>query len=209
MAIYEFNDKEQFVSINKIPDFRTDAEKQLTPLSSYNHEKADIAYAERLAEEIINVSGAWVTLFLKEPQRDTAEDDIWDEDADPLYRAGKHIKAFFKPEPTLTELTRWGVDTPLRITVVFSRAMLMMDPGIGSRLLLPGDVIEAPYNLPTGMVSSKAPTIDVGPLRFRVLNTKQEGFFEYRWLYVNATCELLTGDEALKVRTNNVDKNKH
>lgn len=198
MAIHNFDGmREQFVTIDNVPDFRSDVEKQLTPLSIYDHSKPDIAYAERMAEEIINVSGALVTIFLKEPKRDTSETEIWDEDADPLYRAGIKIKAFFKPEPNLAELTRWGVDVPLRATIVFSRASLLKDPQIGARLLFAGDVIEAPYNLPT--------KFDVGPIRFRILNAKQDGFFQYRWLYLNAICELITGDQALQVRTNNAN----
>lgn len=194
MAIYNFDaHREQFVTIDSIPDFRTEVEKQLTPIAIYNHDKPDIAYAERMAEELVNISGALVTVFLKEPKGDTAENDVWDEDADPLYRAGKKMKAYFKPEPSMTELTRWGIDTPIKIILVFSRAVLMKEPGIGERLLLAGDVVEAPYNMPT--------KFDTGPLRFRVLNTKQEGNFQYRWLYLHAICELLTGDEALKVRT--------
>ncbi|MEM3097209.1 MAG: hypothetical protein QXU32_00600 [Nitrososphaerales archaeon] len=192
--IYSFDaQREQFVTIDNIPDFRTEVEKKLTPISIYNHGKPDIAYAERMAEEIINISGAWVTVFLKESKGDTDDGEIWDEDADPLYRASKKMKAYFKPEPSLIELTRWGIDIPIRITAVFSRAALMKEPGIGKRLLLPGDVIEAPYNLPT--------SLDIGPMRFRVLNSKQEGNFQYRWLYVSVLCELLTGDDALKVRT--------
>jgi hypothetical protein len=188
--------REQYITIDSVPDFRTEVEKQLTPLSIYNHDKPDIAYAERMAEEVINVSGAWITLFLKQPKGDSAEIEVWDEDADPLYSAGKKIKAYFKPEPVLAELTRWGVDVPIRITVVFSRASLMNDVSIGPRLLLPGDVIEAPYNLPS--------VLNMGPLRFRVLNSSQDGFFHYRWLYLKATCELLVGDLANQVRTNNV-----
>jgi hypothetical protein len=193
VAIHNFDAmREQFVTIDSIPDHRSDVEKQFTPLSTYNHGKPDIAYAERLAEEMINISGAWITLFIKEPKGDSQELEIWDEDADPIYRAGKKMKAYFKPEPVMTELTRWGVDTPLRITVVFSRASLMMDGSINERLVQPGDVIEAPYNLPT--------PYDTGPLMFRILNSKEDGFFQYRWLYVNAICELITGDDTLKVR---------
>lgn len=165
-----------------------------SPLSLYNHEKQDIAYAERLAEEVVNLSGAIVTVFLKEPKRDSPELDVWDEDADPLYQNGKVMKAYFKPEPTQGELTRWGYDLRLRMTAVFSRAALFKHPNVGQRLLQPGDVIEAPYNLPTNF--------DEGPLRFRIINTTQSGFFEYRWLYLECTCELLTGDKAVAVPFN-------
>lgn len=195
MAIYNFDsEKEQFVTIDSIPDFRTEVERKMSPLSLYNHAKPDIAYAERMADEIINLSGAVVTLYLKEPKRDAKEIEVWDEDADPLYRTGKVMKAYFKPEPTQQELTRWGYDQRLRITAVFSRAALFKESGVGQRLLLPGDVIEAPYNLPSNF--------DYSAFRFRILNVKQAGFFEYRWLYLEASCELITGDEALKVPFN-------
>ena len=188
--------REQYISIDNIPEFRTEVEKQLTPISIYDHSKPDIAYAERMAEEVINISGAWVTVFLKQPKGDSPELEVWDEDADPIYSVGKKMKAWFKPEPVLAELTRWGIDKPIRITVAFARTTLIKEPNIGMRLLVPGDVIEAPYNLPN--------TTDTGPLRFRILNSSQEGFFHYRWLYVKSICELITGDQALKVRTDNV-----
>ena len=196
MAIHDFgSQREQYISIDSIPDFRTEVEKQLSPLSIYNHDKPDIAYAERMAEEVINISGAWVTVFLKQPKGDSVELEVWDEDADPIYSNGKMMKAYFKPEPVLAELTRWGIDKPIRISLAFSRAGLIKETGIGMRLLMPGDVVEVPYNLPS--------VTDQGPLRFRVLNASQEGFFHYRWLYLKAVCELITGDLALKIRTNN------
>lgn len=193
MAIYSFDSGSgQFSSMDQVPDFRTEAEQTSSPLSLYNN--TDTGYAERMANELINLSGAAVTLYLKEPKRDAKEIEVWDEDADPIYRNGINLKAYFKPEPTQQELTRWGYDQRLRITAVFSRGMLLAQPGIGKRLLLPGDVVDAPYNLPSNF--------DYGPFRFRIINTKQSGFFEYRWLYVEAACELLTGDEALKVPFN-------
>jgi hypothetical protein len=192
MAIYSFDGSQnQFSSMDSIPDMRSDVEQTQSPLSLFNNASADIAFAERQAAEIINISGAAITLYLKEPKRDAPEIEVWDEDADPLYRSGMSLKAFFKPEPTQQELTRWGFDQRIRITAVFSRATLLAQPGIGKRLVLPGDVIEAPYNLPSGQ--------DYGPFRFRIINAKQSGFFKYRWLYVETACELLTGDEAVRV----------
>ncbi len=197
MAIYQMDTRQQLITIDALPDFRSKEEKQFTLLSLYDHSKPDIAYAERLAEEIVNICGAWVTVFLKEPKRDAPEDEVWDEDADPLYRSGIKTKAYFKPEPVSSELTRWGVDAATKATIVFSRASLFQEDGIGTRLLLPGDVIEAPYNYAT--------KFDMGPMRFRILNVKHDGFFEYRWLYMHAICELITGDDALKIKTNNTD----
>lgn len=192
MAIYSFDgDLNQFSSMDSVPDFRTEAEKTNSPLSLFNNTSSDIALAERQAAEIINISGATITLYLKEPKRDAPEIEVWDEDADPIYRQGKSMKAYFKPEPAQQELTRWGYDQRLRITVVFARASLMAVTGIGNRLVLPGDVIEAPYNLPSNF--------DYNAFRFRILNVKQAGFFKYRWLYVECSCELITGDQALQV----------
>lgn len=192
MAIYSFDgNTNQFSSMDSIPDMRSDIEQTQSPLSLFNNNSADIAFAERQAAEIINLSGAALTLYLKEPKRDAKEIEVWDEDADPLYRSGISLKGFFKPEPTQQELTRWGFDQRIRITVVFSRAQLLAQPNVGKRLVLPGDVVEAPYNLPSNQ--------DYGPFRFRIINTKQSGFFKYRWLYVETACELLTGDEAVRV----------
>ena len=190
MAIHDFNQqKELFVTIDKVPDFRSEVEKQLTPLSIYNHHKSDIALAERWSEEIINVSGAWISLHLKMPKPPDA-DEVWDEDADPVYDNPKDFKAWFKPEHTMFELTRWGLDVALPITVVFSRAVLMKE--IGERLIQVGDVIEAPYNIPS------LPENPSGPKYFRALNVKNTGNFMYRWLYIECHCELITGDRALR-----------
>ena len=180
---------ERFSSIDDLPDHRSEIEKQHTPLSVYNHDKPDLALAERWAEEVINISGAWTTLFLKEPNLDRDDlEDVWDEDADPLYQQGRDMKAWFKVDSLNIELTRWGVDTPLQITITYPRAILAKEVGM-ERLLTVGDVIEAPYNAPKMR----------GQARFRVLNAYDAGMFHYRWLYYTAVCELITGDDALQV----------
>lgn len=197
MTIYEFfkssnEGDERFISIDDLPDFRSDTEKRFTPLSVYNHAKPDLAAAERLAEEAINISGAIVTLYIKEPYID--QDGLetpWDEDADPIYRPGINLKAWFKVDSLNIEQTRWGVDSPLQVTVVFARAVLAKEVGL-ERLITVGDVVELPYN---------APKLK-GPARFRVLNAFDSGMWQYRWLYYTATCELLTGDAALRVTHN-------
>ena len=194
MGIHQFGSPEdKYISIDNLPDFRSDVEKQLTPISIYNHDKPDLAFAERMAEEVINVSGAIVVVYARLPKGDSEQLEVWDEDADPVYSNGKTTKAYFKPEPILTELTKWGVDVPIRVTIVFSRAMILKE--YGHRMLQPGDVIQAPYNLPNQFSN--------GIMRFRILNSSQEGFFMYRWLYLKTICELLTGDEAANVKFNN------
>lgn len=185
-----FDEKnEKFISIDDLPDFRNEVEKVHTPLAVYNHAKPDHALAERLAEELINISGAFVTVFIKEPYIDQKDlDDVWDEDADPIYRQGFNIKAWFKADPLMTEYTRYGIDQPLRTTVVFARAALTKRIKL-KRLITLGDVIEVPYNDPRLR----------GPARFRVLNAYNTGNRQYRWIYFTTICELLTGDEALQV----------
>ena len=180
---------ERYSSIDDLPDHRSDIEKQHTPLALYNHDNPDLALAERWAEEVVNISGAWVTLYLKEPYLDNDDlEDIWDEDADPIYQQGRDMKAWFKVDSLNIELTRWGVDSPLQITIVFPRAVLIGEVG-QDRLITVGDVLEVPYNAPKLR----------GPARFRVLNAYDSGMFKYRWLYYTAVCELLISDDALNV----------
>lgn len=189
MAIYSFGSaQEGFSSIDGFADFRSDIEKTLSPLASFNHEKADLALAERWAEEAINLSGAWISLFPKLPKEDTPN-NVWDEDPDPIYANPRHLKALVRPEGVAWELTRWGVDNAIKATVVFARAGLLSE--FGDRLVVPGDMIEIPHNA----IFPKQ--LDVRPLRFRVINVTPEGYYLYRWLYMNATCELQLGDKAL------------
>lgn len=198
MPIHNFgNNDEKYSSIDELKDFRSEMEKENTLLSAYNNDKADLALYERNAEEIINISGAWTKLFLKEPTNSDTEDptDIYDEDRSPQYRSGISIKAFVKFNAWTNELTRWGIDTPLTIDVTFSRAILGKTIGF-NRMLKPGDVIEVPYNRSTSK----------GPLRFRVKNEKEAGAVNYRWLYYVANAELMVGDDSLDVPFGNAFK---
>jgi len=194
MPIYNFNSANELAStMDSIPDFRSAAEQEFSPLALYNHDKPDIAYAERMAAELVNLSGAWTTIFLKEPKNDTEEAEVWDEDADPIYRDGIGTKAYLKPDTISLELTRWGIDVPLKLTIVFHRATLI--DKLGSRLLVPGDVIRVPYNAARALLSPEKKPFD-----FRIMNVFDSGNFQYRWLYYTAVTELITGDEAVIVR---------
>jgi len=194
MPIHDFNsfntDNEQYSNIDNLPDNRTDIEKEFTPLSIFNHNKPDLALLERTAEEAINLCGAWVTLFIKEPisKGEGHPLDIWDEDPDPQYRNGIKIKGHVKFDQWKWDLTRWGIDSELTATVTFSRAIIGKTVGLG-RMLNPGDVIEVPYN------RSGSET----PLRFRVKNEYESGAVNYRWLYYSTICELIPGDKSLLV----------
>ena len=194
MPIHDFNRNfnetdERFTSIDALPDHRSPIEKEHTPLAVYNHAKPDYAVAERWAEETVNIGGAFVTLFQKEPHVDHDDlDDVWDEDADPLYAPGINLKAWFKADSLNIELTKWGVDSNVQVPITFARAILAKAVGM-ERLVTVGDVIEIPFNAPKLR----------GPARFRVLNAYDAGNYHYRWLYYTAVCELLTGDDAVKV----------
>lgn len=159
-----------------------------SPLATYNHNSPDLAYAEQMATEAVNISGAFVTIYIKEPNVDHENvNSVWDEDADPVYRPGITFKSFIKVNPYQFELTRWGVDAPLKITAVFARSELIKQ--VGERLANIGDIIEVPYNAPQMQ----------GPARFRILTAFNSGMFKYRWLYYSAQCELITGDLSLRV----------
>jgi hypothetical protein len=178
------------LSIDKIPDHRSSVEKMQSPLAAFNAEKPDIAYVERLAEEAVNLMGASVRIFIKQPIIDPIEP--WDEDADPMYSQGIVLKGYFKPQPRKMDLLAYGVDAKIPIVITFSRATLLQTTGIGERLIQPGDQIEIPYNHIDEMVS--------GPMKVRVLNATPAGNYHYRWLYHECSCENITGDEALQVR---------
>jgi hypothetical protein len=196
MPVYNFNSQNQALyTLDSIADSRSDIEQAFSPLALYNHEKPDIAYAERMASELINLSGAWVIVFTKELKSDPEETEVWDEDPDPIYRNGKEIKAYMKPDNIAFELTRWGVDNPLKLNIVFHRPSLI--DMFGEKLVSPGDVIRVPYNAARSMLSP-----DRGSYDFRVLNAFDSGNFMYRWLYYTANSQLLTGDKAVRVRNN-------
>lgn len=188
IAIYSFDPNDQkFVSIDAVPDFRTEAEKTLTSHAIYNHDKPDIGYVERLAEEFINVSGAGVRVYLKQTDVSEGVDNDFDEDAHAVFSNPILLKAYFKPEPKTIELKKFGVDTTTQITLVFHRATLLLNPLIGDRLIVPGDLIRVPYN-----------SIDErtqGPMVIRVHNATPLGNYHYRFIYHQVTGEPISGDE--------------
>ncbi len=197
MALYNFDPHQEFVSIDKLPDLRSDAERLNSPLSSYNHQSPDIAYAERLAEEIVNISGAWITVFPR--QRNHAnKDEIWEEDADPVYGNGIKLKGKLVPAPTAIQLTRWGVDTPNKTTVHFSRANVFKT--FGKRMISEGDVLVIPHNT---LAITQSTDLRDGPMNridsYRVLQSGDTGNFKYRWLYWSVVVENLTGDQTIQV----------
>ena len=194
MPLYSFDQKQEFISIDKIPDFRSDEEKLNSPLSTYNHQSPDLAYAERIVEEMINLSGAWVTVYLRAINSGN-KDETWDEDADPKFFKGIKIKGYFAPKPVESVLTKWGVDTPNQTKIWFSRANVYKL--FSNRMISAGDLIVVPHNTMSIVQIDARDGVGTRMDRFRVINAADDGNFKYRWLYWQATCENLTGDPSI------------
>jgi len=185
MAIYNFDNSQQFSSLGGVSDFRTDAAKFQPQQSLYDHSNPDLATAEAIALETIRISGAPVTIIPR--TRDNKYDETWMEDADPTYFRGYDLKAFFVATPPETVLTKWGKDAPTTLDLRFSRAELF---GIfGDRMIQIGDVIVVPHN-----------SLIIKANRFRVLHPGETGNYRYRWMYLTVTVENLNKDKAHEPR---------
>ena len=194
MAIYDFSptssldDNPELLSIDKLPDHRSEVEQQFTPLALYQPESPDLAFAERVALEIINVSGAWTKIFTR--TEDESYDDVWEEQTEPTYRPGKDLKGYFVPEPLGSELNKFGVDAPNKTEVVYSRANIFQE--MGDRMIRPGDIIEIPF----GSIERHR---GGNRVYYRVSDAREKGNFKYRWLYYAAIIERITGDITIQV----------
>ena len=195
--IYNFDDKQKFSTIDNLPDFRSDSEQQNSLVSIYNHDNPDIAYAERLAYEWINISGAWVMVF-KRTQNRGNKDELWEEDADPTYYKGIKIKGYLLLQPAENTLTRWGVDTQNQVTIHFSRASILHT--FGAKMIADGDVIIVPHNTLTVTQNNDLRT-GVGNRmdRYRVIKACDTGNSRFRWLYWTVQAENLLGDKSVAV----------
>lgn len=163
--------------------YRSDADQLHSPLSLYDVNSRDIALARTMADEMINTSGAEIKIFARTENADY--DSVWDEDPDPTYWRSESIKAFFKPEPIQTELTKWGADTKNTTEVVFSHMQLYAL--LNDRMLRTGDVLQLPYNAAM-----------INPKNFRILNGSPSGNYRYVWLYYTCQVETLTADVAVR-----------
>ena len=165
-----------------LQSFRTDVEQRHTPLALHDPESADVRYARMQADEIINISGAEVKIYVRTENADF--DEVWDEDADPTYwNPIQELKGYFKPQPLEAELKKWGAEVVNKTEVVFSHRQL--HEKLENRMLRPGDVIQLPFN---------AATEAVNPKNYRVLNGTPSGNFRYNWLYFTCQVETLTAD---------------
>lgn len=188
MSIYRFgfeldNFGPDFLS--GAPDFRSDTDQRNSALSVYDTEAPEIKTARTLADEIINISGAEIKVFVRTDNSDF--DVVWDEDADPTYWSSDLMKAFFKPAPLETELKKWGADTINKTEVVFSHRQLYEK--YGERMLRTGDVLQLPFN---------SSFVDRNPSNYRVINGTPSGNFRYTWLYFTCAVETLNADISVR-----------
>lgn len=166
-------------------DFRSDVEQRHTPVAIHDPESNDLKLARKMADEIINVSGAEVKVYLRTENQDY--DKLWDADADPTYWNPVPMKAYFKPAPLELELKKWGADTENKTEIVFSHRQVFQK--FGDRMLRVGDVVQVPYNSATEALN---------PRYFRVTNATPSGNFRYFWLYLTCQVTLLTGDVTVR-----------
>ena len=164
-----------------LTSFRSDVEQRHTPLALHDPESADVRMARSQAKEIINVSGAEVTVYMRTDNADF--DSVWDEDADPTYWNPIKIKGYFKPQPLEAELKQWGAEVINKTEIIFD--LFSIHQLAGERMLRIGDVIQLPHN---------AATTALNPKNYRILNVTPSGNFRYNWLYLTCQLETLTAD---------------
>ena len=193
MSVYKFGDNCDIISEGDLFDnihesFMSDIEKRNTPIAIHDSSSDDLKLARMKADEIINVSGAEVHVYIRTDNADF--DTVWDSDADPTYWNMFKIKAFFKPQMLETELKKWGIDVVSKTEIVFSHLQIFRE--LGNRMLRIGDVIKVPYN---------GATIALSPKHYRITNVTPSGNFRYNWLYLTCQATVLTAD--ITVRPDN------
>lgn len=184
--IHRFTLASKIDSVGNQHSYRSEVEQQETPIKLYDPQSADMVYAARIAKEIINISGADVVVHQRTD--DGSFDETWEEDPDPTYKSGRHMKAYFAPEPMKSELQPWGYDTPNKTTVVFCREDVYRE--FGDRMIREDDIIDLPYN---SLIGHKKPK------KYRVLNAFDFGNFRYNWLYFSCMVENITNDSNIDV----------
>ena len=177
--IHRFSQSDSSVVPSQGLDRRTDMEQAHPLIQQHDDQSVDHGLAKSLASELINISGAEVTVYIR--TRGEGYDEVYDEEADPVYKSGKRLKAFFAPKPIEAQLTPWGLDAENKATIIFDRNQVISE--FGSRMIMMDDVIEIPYN-----------AAGIKPDRYRVLNASDSGNFRYQWLYWSCQIENLTND---------------
>jgi len=167
-------------------DYRSDVEQDSARIAIFNPESNDIRLARKLAKEIINISGTKVQVYVRTDNADY--DRVFEEDPDPTYWNPIYLKAFIKPEPLETELTKWGLDTVNKTKIIFSYESVF--EALGDRMLRAGDVVVISFNAVGRLV----------PGNYRIENVTPSGNFRYMWLYFDCDITTLTAD--ITVRPN-------
>ena len=191
MPIYNYSTGQQIFNLDSNPDMRTDSEKQNSPLALYNQGSEDITYAEKLADEVINLTGAPIIILKR--HRSANRDDVWDEDADPNYSSGVTLKGKFVPTPAETALTKWGVDVTAGIVIHFSR--IAVYKAFGGDMIAEGDILVVP--LGTLNITQHANNNHSKITKFRVLKATDAVYYRYRYMYWEVTIQNITGDKSL------------
>ena len=159
--------------------------QQTNPLIQiHNPDSPDLAFAAKIAQELVNISGAEVKVYAR--TNSESYDEVYEEDPDPTYKRPKTLKAYFVPQPLAAQLTPWGVDVENQTTVVFNKDAVYNE--FGERMIRIGDIIELPYNAST-----------IKPDRYRVLNAFDSSNFRYSWLYWSCKVENITDDRVIDV----------
>ena len=164
--------------------FRSDMEREHPLIQLHDTDSADHAFVASIAAEITNIAGADVIVY---PRTESESyDQVYEEDPDPTYKNGKHLKAYFVPQPIAAQLTPFGVDAPNQTTVVFNKEQVYKE--FGNRMIRIGDIVSLPYN-----------ASGLKPDRYRVLNAFDSGNFRYNWLYWSCVVETLTDDSIVDI----------
>lgn len=164
---------------------RSDIEQNNPLIQVHDDNSSDHVLSDSIANEMINISGAEVLVYLRTDNYDY--DDVWEEDPDPTYKPSVMVKGFFVPKPKNSELTIFGVDTPNQTTIMFSKSQILNL--FGDRLIRAGDIIELPYN---GGGYAK-------PSKFRVINSYDSGNFKYKWYYWSCLVENIVDDVVVDI----------
>lgn len=173
--------------------YRSDIEQRNTPLALHDPDSVEIRLARNLADEVINVSGAELKVFVRTENGDF--DAVWDEDPDPTYWNPMLIKGIFKPKPIEVELKKWGAEAINKTEVFFTHRQIYNL--LGNRMLRTGDVIQVPFN-----------ATPISPKNYRILNATPSGQFRYVWLYLTCTIETLTADISVRPEEDMVEEDQ-
>ena len=158
---------------------RGEMEEQYPLIQLHDAQSEDHDLVGSIASEIINISGGVVVVYVRTDQ--SAFDPVYEEEPDPIYKAGRRLKAYFAPQPIAAQLTPFGLDVENKATIVFSKHQIYRE--FSDRMIRIGDVIQVPYN-----------ASGIKPDKYRILNAFDSGNFRYEWLYWSCQVENLTDD---------------